>query len=192
MTELSLACECGKVKGKVKNINKPKGLYVRCFCDDCQAFAKSLDQQDKVLDEYGGTEIYQQALSSIEITDGMEHVACLRLKPDGLFRWYASCCNTPMGNSFGTKVPYFGVVKPFIQDEGFDEKIGVLQGSYFKKDAIKPVPKSHLGKHAEPTLIIKLLSKFARWKLTGKTHPNVFFNREGESIKEPKIIEDTC
>lgn len=187
MSELALACDCGKVKAVVKKVTPNSGLYVRCFCEDCQNFMRVLEQDER-LDEYGGSEIYQQALSHVEITEGMEHVACLRLKPEGLYRWYASCCNTPMGNSFGTKVPYFGITKPFIKDERFEEKAGVLQGSYFKKDAIKPVPRPYLGKHRDPIVIAKLLYRFAKWKITGKTHPNVFFNKQGEPCKKPKII----
>lgn len=62
MADLHLACQCGKVKGVAKKVSHRSGLHVRCFCDDCQAFAKYLEPSGALLDEYGGSEIYQQPL----------------------------------------------------------------------------------------------------------------------------------
>lgn len=128
--------------------------------------------------------------SHINITEGEEFVACLRLKPDGLFRWHTTCCNTPIGNSFGIKVPYFGIVRQFISDEEFESKAGSVIGSFFKKFATKSVPKTHLGKHSEVVLILKLLTKFAGWKLGGKTHPNHFFDKQGKPFKSAKSVDE--
>jgi len=46
-----------------------------------------------------GVALYQTRPDCVHIDDGAEHLACLRLSPKGLLRWYASCCDTPLANT---------------------------------------------------------------------------------------------
>lgn len=85
------------------------------MCDDCQSYAYQMDRADDILDPSGGTELYQTTLSNITITQGAEHLGCLRLSPKGLMRWYAGCCDTPIANTLPRhKVPFAGVVHSFF------------------------------------------------------------------------------
>ena len=92
----SIRCKCGKLKGKFKqttDINK-----CVCYCADCQAFAHFLNRNE-ILDKLGGTNILQTIPKNVTFTEGTENLACMRLTPNGLLRWYAACCNTPIGNT---------------------------------------------------------------------------------------------
>jgi hypothetical protein len=85
---------------------------VVCYCGDCQAFAHFLGRAAEVLDPHGGTEIFQTSPARVEITQGRERLACMRLTPKGLLRWYAGCCNTPIGNTLITRaVPFVGLIQ---------------------------------------------------------------------------------
>jgi hypothetical protein len=85
---------------------------VVCYCGDCQAFAHFLGRAGEILDARGGSEIFQTSPARVEIAHGRERLACMRLTSKGLLRWYADCCNTPIGNTLSTRaVPFIGLVQ---------------------------------------------------------------------------------
>ena len=90
-----LQCKCGKVKGYVTHAERVDRVV--CYCKDCQAFAHFLGENG-ILDERGGTDIIQALPRDVNFTKGVDALACIRLTPKGLLRWYTSCCNTPVGN----------------------------------------------------------------------------------------------
>ena len=115
MSSLPLKCHCGKIQGEVGEVSANSGKRLVCMCDDCQSYAYQMDRADDILDPSGGTELYQTTLSNITITQGAEHLGCLRLSPKGLMRWYAGCCDTPIANTLPRhKVPFAGVVHSFF------------------------------------------------------------------------------
>mgnify|MGYP001076112713 CR=1 FL=1 len=71
MSTIKLACECGKIQGEARDITPNSGNHVVCCCIDCQAFANYLDKGDTVLDECGGTRIYQTSQSQVKIGQGI-------------------------------------------------------------------------------------------------------------------------
>jgi hypothetical protein len=93
-----LRCRCGQVEGRVRNASATTVNHVVCYCDDCQAFAQQLGRAD-ALDAHGGSDIVQVAPASLEFVRGTEQIAGLRLGPRGLYRFYATCCSTPLGNT---------------------------------------------------------------------------------------------
>jgi len=105
---LALRCRCGQVKGIVSTDR----AYVRatCYCKDCQAYARHLGQPG-LLDAHGGTDIVAMNPLAVRFTEGEEHIAGLCLRKGGLFRWYAACCRTPLGNTpHDGHVAYVGMV----------------------------------------------------------------------------------
>ena len=114
MPEINLKCSCGKVRGKTKNVNESSGTRIMCCCDDCQSFAQYLEQESSVLDQYGGTDIFQMPISYIKITEGMKQISSVRLSAKGMYRWYTKCCNTPIGNSMNKPVLIIVLSKDFI------------------------------------------------------------------------------
>lgn len=112
---LSLKCSCGALKGVARDVSPSTGTRVVCLCDDCQAYARQLGREGDVLDAHGGTDIFQTTPAQIAITDGAEHLGCLRLTKNGLMRWHATCCNTPVANTLASaKFPFAGVVHTFM------------------------------------------------------------------------------
>ena len=94
MTVVALSCSCGKLTGKLD----PKGgNRLVCYCGDCQMAARYLQPDRPQLDPNGGSDIFQVAPCNLQLTGGLEHLACVRLSPKGLLRWYAECCNSAFG-----------------------------------------------------------------------------------------------
>ena len=82
-----------------------------CYCGDCQSFAHFLGRANEILDVHGGTEIFQTSPARLEIAQGQHRLACMRLTPKGMVRWYAECCRTPIGNTLITpQVPFVGLI----------------------------------------------------------------------------------
>ncbi|MGH8856217.1 MAG: DUF6151 family protein, partial [Telluria sp.] len=114
---IALRCRCGKVRGQVD----PSGVAARavCYCKDCQAFGRFLG--GGVLDAAGGTEVEATLPAAVRFEAGMEHLACMSLSPKGLYRWYAACCRTPIGNTpRDPRTAYVGLVRACVQ--GTDEE----------------------------------------------------------------------
>jgi hypothetical protein len=113
----ALQCRCGTVKGVISNPrNSNRGV---CYCRDCQAFAHFLGRANDVLDERGGSDVVQILPKNLTFTQGTEAIACVRLTPKGLLRWYASCCNTPIGNTLHTpKMSFIGLVHSCLENSG--------------------------------------------------------------------------
>jgi hypothetical protein len=107
--EHRLGCQCGTVQGVLTDLARTN--HAVCYCKDCQAFAHALGQADRVLDVRGGSEIVQVLPKNLRFTQGLDALACLRLTPKGLLRWYAGCCRTPIGNTLPTpKLSFIGLV----------------------------------------------------------------------------------
>ncbi|MBV2361074.1 hypothetical protein KUH32_15015 [Thalassococcus sp. CAU 1522] len=105
----ALSCSCGAMRWHVDD--RAGGTHVACYCADCQTFANHLGKPDYLTN--GGTEIFQTLPANIAIDAGMEHLALLRLSPNGLLRWYAGCCGTPLATTLPrASLPFVGVILP--------------------------------------------------------------------------------
>lgn len=186
---VDLSCQCGAVKGKL-NVVKGAFFHVKCYCCDCQQFARYLNTNTMVLDENGGTEIFQTYPAYIEITQGQENIACLQLKEKGLYRWYTTCCNTPFSNTLGSpKIPFVGIPVILMQFRDESEKLnilGPLSLKAFGKYAIGEMPKD-----AHLTFPLSFMPKMLRFMLKGfvskKNNPSPFF-KDGKPIVRAKVL----
>lgn len=93
--DVTFSCTCGRVHGTVHDVAPNRGNHVKCYCRSCQTSARVLHCEES-LDGMGGTSIYQTIPSKVSFDGGLDHLACLRLSPKGLLRWYASCCDAPL------------------------------------------------------------------------------------------------
>jgi hypothetical protein len=96
-TVMQIQCECGAFRAQLLNFPRNTPGRLACYCDDCQTFAHHLNRVD-LLDGAGGTEVIPVYPAEIQIDAGREVLKCLRLSSGGLYRWYASCCDTPVAN----------------------------------------------------------------------------------------------
>ncbi len=174
--DAELHCRCGEIHGRVKGASAQTANRVVCYCDDCQAYLHHLGRAD-LLDAHGGTDIVQVAPASLTFDRGAERIVGLRLTPKGLYRWYASCCKTPLGNTSGPALPFVGIPAQTFEgsetgpDDLFGKPIGAILGKY----AIGTAPKGSTG--LNPRLLARAVRMVLGWRLRGKTWPHPFFDR---------------
>lgn len=175
-SDLILKCGCGALSGVAKDVSPSTGNHIACLCNDCQTYARHLKRGKDVLDEDGGTQIFQLTPAQLKLTRGLENLRCLRLTEKGLLRWYASCCNTPVANTVASaKVPFAGVPTIFISTGG--ESLGPILGRVNGKD--KPLP---IG------LILRSIRIIGSAWLKGKHKPSPFFDADGKPIVLPYVL----
>jgi hypothetical protein len=135
-----LQCRCGTLKGYAAH---PERLNrVVCYCRDCQAFAHFLGRANDILDAKGGSDVIQTIPANVAFTVGTEVLACMRLREKGLLRWYAKCCNTPIGNTVANyRVSFIGLVHSCLDSTGesLDASFGPVRMWSFTKSAKRPV-----------------------------------------------------
>ncbi len=187
---LPLRCRCGAVRGVMTGVSPATGTHVVCYCNDCQAFARFLGQ-DGVVDAWGGTDIFQVSPSQIRVTEGADHLACVRLSEKGLFRWYAGCCQTPIGNMLGPALPFIGVVRAFRDPSagaGADAALGPPRGHIWGQFAVGGCP-AHAHPKAPLGLTLRMLRPMLGWWIGGKGQPQPFFDGvTGAPRVAPKVL----
>ncbi len=175
--QAELRCRCGQVRGIVSDASPHTVNRVVCYCDDCQAFAHRLDCAD-LLDAQGGSDIIQVAPASLTFVEGQDRIKGVRLTPKGLYRWYASCCNTPVGNTLSPSVPFVGILASTF-DHGTQrakELFGPPTGAVFGRYATGETPAGSAG--VKLSLMLRALGKVFGWRLRGQAWPHPFFRRE--------------
>lgn len=180
---VELRCRCGDVEGRITNASRDTTNRVVCYCDDCQAFAHYLGRAD-VLDATGGSDVVQVAPASLTYVRGSDCIACVRLRPKGLFRWYASCCKTPLGNTVGPAFPFVGLLVNAFRLS--DDVFGPPAGGIFGKYALGAAPPGTTGLNLR--LIARALRKVAGWKVRGQTWPHPFFDRATRAPTYPVTV----
>jgi len=192
-TDLPIRCTCGALRG-VLHASSTRGNRCVCYCDDCQSFAHFLGRPADILDEHGGTEVFQTSQALVEIAEGADRLACMRLTSKGPFRWYASCCRTPIGNTMATgKLPFTGLIRACLDadDAALDAAMGPVRqrtmGRFAKGDT------SGLDIHERLSfgLIARVLRIMLGAKLRGDARRSPFFDAQsGEPIAAPKVLSD--
>jgi len=187
VTTIPLICQCGSVTGEVRNVSPKTGFHVACHCESCQAFPNHIGAGDRTLDPHGGTAIYQTNPAQLSFHTGSEHLKCLRLTPKGAYRWYAGCCNTPIGNTRDGKLPFVGLIHT-IMGEGSKAATGPVTLHVQTQDALPGLPTELQNEGFPKEMRKKAMRKILWWKITGKARPNPFFNKDGSPVSEPEII----
>jgi hypothetical protein len=182
--DAELRCRCGKVRGQVKNASPQTVNRIICYCDDCQAFLHYLGRAD-LLDAQGGTDIVQVAPAALTFVGGQEQIVGVRLGPKGLYRWYATCCHTPLGNTVVPAVPFVGIVSQGFAadlrqvDRIFGKPIGAIQGKF----AFGNAPEGSV--ELNPRLLLRSIRAITGWRLRGRTWPHPFFDRATRAPQYP-------
>jgi hypothetical protein len=182
-----LRCNCDKLKGilqPTKDINR-----CVCYCGDCQAFARFLKREHDILDEIGGTIILQTVPKYVSFVEGTENLACIRLTENGLLRWYATCCNTPIGNTPPNfKLSFIGLIHNCLSGEpaSLDTTFGPIRMYVSTHEAIgEPKPKS-MGSLSG---MLRVIGMVLRARLDGSYKQNPFFvSASGVPIVTPKVL----
>jgi hypothetical protein len=140
--------------------------------------------RQELLDAHGGTDIVQVAPGSLTIERGLDRIEGVRLAPKGLYRFYATCCKTPMGNTVGPKIPFVG-----IEAHAFDrpdDAFGPPTGGFLGKFAIGTPPPGSTGLNVG--LIVRAVATFIGWRLRGKHWPHPYFDRATRKAVRPITV----
>lgn len=166
-----LRCRCGALEGHV--IPSRSATHAICYCRDCQAYARFLGEAG-IVDEDGGTEVVAMLPAHVQLTRGLEHLACLSLSERGLLRWYASCCATPLANTpRNPGVPYAGVVHTCLGDAASIERaFGPLRLAVNTKSARHEVRSTPVGTVMG---VLGLATALLGSRLSGSYRRNPFF-----------------
>ena len=180
-------CRCGEVRGFVADASPRAVNRVGCYCDDCQAFAHWLRRAD-LLDAQGLSDIVQVAPASFAFEQGQDRIKGVRLSPKGLYRWYASCCNTPVGNTLTPSVPFVGIFATAFDQGGqrADAVFGRPTGAIMGKFAIGEAPPGTT--RLQPSLLVRVIAKVLGWRLRGKVWPHPFFTRGNDVPLYPVTV----
>jgi Family of unknown function (DUF6151) len=177
----AIRCCCGSLEGAVTlpaTTNR-----VICYCKDCRAFARFLGASERILDRDGGTDIVQMAQVAVTFTKGVEHLACMRLKPNGLNRWYARCCRTPIGNTARSKHPAFiGLIHSCMQSQTMDAAFGPVTCRVNSKSSSNTALKDT----GVAALVFRFMAIVATGFTTKKASP--FFAGDGKPASKPEIL----
>lgn len=182
-------CECGKFGAELTGFPKNTPGRLMCYCDDCQTYLHFLGRTD-LLDSAGGTEIIPVYPAEYKITKGHDSLSCLRLSPNGLFRWYTSCCNTPIGN-IQPKFPWIGNLSRIytVKDPNLLEKtLGPIKSRIQGRFAQGTLPKGTADKlgFKDIAAVVPFLLKGL---LLGKAKPSPFYQKDQTTpIVSPRIL----
>jgi hypothetical protein len=184
---MEIQCECGKFRAQLTQFPKNTPGRLKCYCDDCQAYLHYLNRAD-LLDENGGTEVIPAYPADINLLAGKEHVNCMRLSSMGMFRFYTTCCNTPIANT-DPKRPWAGIHRRMYTAKDPNEL----------DKALGPVKSSIMGKYAKGTPPAGTPQKFdingmgivlpylLKGVLLGKSKRSPFFEN-GNALSTPKVL----
>jgi len=190
--DIPLRCRCGLVRGVATDVGPATGNRVICHCDDCQTFARFLGG-DGVMDAAGGTDIFQMAPASVRLEQGLDQVRCLRLSQRGLYRFYAECCRTPIGNMMGPKVPFIGVIHSCMDHAAAggtrDDQLGPVLARVQLRFATGELPAG--GRHKGPVQVIaRVIKLMLGFWLAGKGKPSPFFDPNAATLRVPvRVLE---
>jgi hypothetical protein len=182
----ALQCRCGKLRGQVERPERAN--HVVCYCKDCQAFAHFLGRPNDILDVCGGSEIVQTQPRHVRFTEGAEHLACVRLTPAGLVRWYAGCCNTPIGNTMATpKMSFVGLVHSCLEAaaQPLNDAFGPIRCWVNTHGAKGPRRPTAVG---VPRAALWFLSTLIRARLDGSYQQTPFFDASGAPVVTPRVL----
>jgi hypothetical protein len=182
-----IQCRCGTLKGHVSPLQGANRCV--CYCRDCQAFAHFLGRADEILDASGGTDVIQTRAANVIFIEGKEALACMRLTPNGLLRWYSMCCNTPVGNTLAnSKVSFVGLVHNCLEGTGqtLDDSFGPVQ-AYVNTQSAKGGAKS--SSLALVAVILRFMAIVLGSRLDGSYKRSPFFAADtGAPIVTPKVL----
>ena len=182
-----LQCRCGLLKGEVE-ATAPPGRAL-CYCRDCQAFARCLGREGDVLDAQGGTEVVPLLHKAVRITEGREALACLKLRENGILRWYASCCSTPIGNTPPNyQISYVGLIHSCLDGPGssLEQSFGPLRARVWTKSARgEPKPQAQ----GMAAMMLRIGWHLARARMDGSYKRSPFFSADGRPVELPRVLD---
>lgn len=183
MNQVNLRCRCGAVQGTVDLEGAQGGL---CYCDDCRAFAHELGRGD-TLDAAGGSAVIQIRPGNLQLTQGHAHIGCLRLSDRGMFRFFTTCCQTPLANVMSKpRLPFIGLARAALHGEA--AQFPPLMGIQGRFATAAPPPGTANTVSAGQALSTLLFLASSAWNSRGKRNP--LFDESDAPIAPVRVLTD--
>jgi hypothetical protein len=150
------------------DFSRPSRVRVVCHCGDCGAYARHIGNAE-------ATQIVQATPDQLRILAGSEHLRCLRLTENGLIRWFASCCMTPLANTSSRAwIPFVGLMTSVLDTE--------------EEALLGPVTHAN-GTHPTPwKTVLRSVWVLLSGVLLRRHRPNAFFDEGGKTLAPPEIL----
>lgn len=194
---LPIRCDCGYIRAHADL----RGHHVQravCYCRDCRMFAYFLARADTMLDQQGGTEVVQMSQGRLHFQSGQERLACMRLTPDGILRWYAACCDTPIGNIPPNRhLPYLSLIHACIDYAATGHTAESLLGRvgwHVNARELSVSPRGHPGAARTHdgipfALLARVAFRVIGWRLRGDHRRSPFFDtHSGRPVARPHVL----
>ena len=183
-------CDCGSLKGRLET--RRSAGRARCYCRDCQAYARYLGREQALLDGNGGTEIIACVPGGVQFTVGVDRLACVSLGERGLLRWHAQCCRTPIGNTpRDRRSAHVSIARACLPagDAAMVRAFGPARIALNVRSARGPVDATPIATaRAVPGIVRNVVSA----RLARRVADNPFFTRDdGLPISTPRVLSDT-
>jgi hypothetical protein len=175
----ALRCDCGQVRGWL-DTGHP-AVRARCYCRDCQAYARWLGREADMLDPHGGTEIIAALPRHLRFDAGIDRLASVSLTEKGPLRWYARCCRTAIGNTPRSPgIAYVGVVRSCLPgpSAALDEAVGPLKTALNTGSARGQVASTPVG---AAWGVLKVVRNVVGARLSGRYRDNPFFRPDADA-----------
>jgi hypothetical protein len=184
MTLAQLRCRCGTVHGTV-DVAPRSGLQLVCYCADCRAFAHALERPD-LLDAGGGSGVFITTPARVRLAGGLEQLRVLRLSPGGMFRWYWSCCNSPLANTMdGAGIPAISLHRSSIVIDDA-AALGPVTGVNARA-ATGPVD-AHAEQTTSLSTMARIIGFLLKGWLRGAAKPNPLYI-DGKPRCAPRVLD---
>ena len=193
--DLPLRCTCGRLRGVVRDVSPRTVNRVVCCCQGCQGYAHRLGRAAEILDEHGGTHVFQASPGRFAITEGEEYLACLQQTEKGALRWFASCCDSPIANTLPSmQMPFLAIVETVVDRSQLDASIDDLLGPVLVRVNGR-FPRA-LARRLRATrwALVKMLARYGpmllMWRLRGAHKASPLFDPStGRPVREPRRTE---
>lgn len=178
-----IQCDCGAIRGEIRGTGTTNRVI--CYCTDCRAFARFLGKPG-VLDGQGGTEIVQLNLSRLTFLAGQEHLAAVRLSDQGMVRWFAACCKTPIGNTLpNPTMSFIGLIHSCLSHTKLDSDFGTHVALVNTDTAVgEPKP----GQRGLLRVIARILWIAGAGRITGTYKRSALFDESGSPRVQPAVL----
>jgi hypothetical protein len=185
---MEVRCECGKFRAKLTAFPASTPGRLVCYCDDCQSYLQYLKRSD-LLDVNGGTEVIPAYPADVNVIQGLEHLKCTRLSPNGTFRFSASCCNSPIANT-RPGAPWAGIFRSAysVGEAGLNQVLGPVRSRIMGKYA-KGTPPTGTPAKFNLKAFATVMPFMLKGMLLGKSRPSPFFVEDGATtVVAPYVL----
>ena len=182
MGEITLACACGAVRGRLD----PQGAAGRlvCYCEDCRAFALACGG-GAALDAAGGLDLLQTTFGRLRLERGGDALGALRVTPRGPLRWHCARCRSAIAVTLPRPVlPFASVVVASLGGErtGLPPVRGAVHARSACADPLHPpVPL--------PGVMARFAGAMLGARLRGEHRRSPFHGSDGRPVAEPRTMD---